>query len=164
MKYLLTCAFLLSVVSPWSQAHHDRGYYKAKVVNTMPVYKYRTVKRPQEICHVYDGHRNHINNGRALIGGVIGGTIGHAVSNRKHKVLGTIAGTIIGSSIAHQPRNSAGTYGVSHRNTSQLCRVNYHTAEKVRVLSGFNVTYKLKGRLYQTFTKNRPGKRIRIYY
>ncbi len=165
-KLILTT--LLIIFATHTQAHHDRGYIKARVIEVTPVYEYITVHSPHNNCHHnQDGyyhkkryHKNHYQSGPApIIGSVIGGTIGHATSNRKHKFVGTLAGAIIGGAIGHQIERKQDKYRNKHYSNHK----HSHSSRKQRVLRGYNVLYKFKGRIYQTFTEDRPKKYLKIY-
>ena len=177
MKLLLTSALLFLAASPSVQAHHDRSYYennqhnrgviKAKVINSTPIYKYVTLRKPQTYCEpavIRKTNRPYHESGAAIVGGIVGGVIGHTTSNNRHKGLGTIVGAVIGSSLAHNlervHNNDSGSYQVQQQN----CVATYKKSSKVRILDGYNVTYRSKGTLYRTFMPDKPNKYIRINY
>lgn len=177
MKLLITSALLFLAVSPLAQAHHSHSYYdndkynrgvfKAKVIHSTPKYRYVTVNHPQTYCEpvvVRKTHRHSHNKGAAIVGGVVGGVIGHAASNNKHKGLGTVIGAVIGSSLAHNIERANNKHTRSYQVHQQNCvATNTHTS-KVRVLDGYNVTYRSQGRIYRTFSQDKPAKYIHIYY
>jgi uncharacterized protein YcfJ len=109
MKLLITSALLVLAISPFAQANHDLSYhnrgehssnvFKARVIDSTPIYKYVTVSQPQTYCQpvvVNKTHRYSHDRGAATVGGIVGGVIGHAASDHKHKGLGTILGAVIG--------------------------------------------------------------------
>lgn len=174
MKLFITSALLILAISPLAQAHHEHKYYasdkhhsstyKAKVVNSVPIYKYVTARQPQTYCEpalVYKGHRSSHDRGATIVGGIVGGLIGHAASDNKHKGLGTIVGAVVGSSVAHKVV-SANTKDSDRYKVQRNCKPTYKKTKKVRVLDGYNVTYRSKGKLYQTFMQDEPAKYIRI--
>lgn len=156
MKCLLTSALVLISLSTTANAHHNKDYIKVRVVDTTPIYKYVRLKPSQASCHHTKQSNNHRN--ALALGSVIGGSIGHSISHRKHKVLGTIAGSIIGGTIAHKISHSKQS---SH--TAKHCYTQHNAPHKIRKLKGYEVTYKFRNNYYQTFSKNRPNKYIRIY-
>jgi uncharacterized protein YcfJ len=177
MKLLITSALLFLTISPLAQAHHDRSYYdggkynrgelKVRVLNSTPVYKYVTIRQPQRYCEpalVHKSRHQSHNKGAAIAGGVLGGVIGHAASNNKHKGLGTIIGAVIGSSLAHNIEHANNKHLRSYQVQPQNCVTSYKKARKVRVLDGYNVTYRTQGKIYRTFRQDRPAKYISIYY
>lgn len=177
MKLLITSALLFLAVSPLAQADHNtryhnsaphsRGEYKAKVITSTPVYKYVTVRQPQEYCDpasIRKTYPHSQDRGAAILGGIVGGVIGHATSSNKHKGLGTLVGAVIGSSLVHNidraNKNPSRTYNANQQN----CGSTYHKARKVRVLDGYSVTYRSQGKIYRTFRQDKPAKFIRIDY
>jgi uncharacterized protein YcfJ len=170
MKLLLTSAILVLTFSPIALAKHERSYqyanehsrgeFKAKVIHSAPVYKYVTVGQPQTYCEPVTVRRSTHNKGATIVGGIVGGIIGHAASDSKHKGLGTIVGAVIGSSLVHNiDRDHERTYKVK----SQNCVTTHKKAKKIRVLDGYNVTYRSQGKVYRTFRQDKPAKYIRIY-
>jgi uncharacterized protein YcfJ len=158
MKLLITSALLFLTVSNFAQAERHHGYFKAKVINSSPVYKYVMLNQPQKYCEPVVSRKSH-KSGAALVGGIIGGVIGHATSDKNHKGLGAVAGAIIGSSLAHNIEKSNNGYV-----QQQSCVVSHAKAKKVRVIDGYKVTYRSQGTLYKTFRQSKPSKYIRIYY
>jgi uncharacterized protein YcfJ len=174
MKLLITSALLILAVSPLAQAHHKhnyyasdkqhRGVYKAKVINSTPVYKYVKVRQPQTYCEptvTHKSHRRAHDKGAKIVGGIVGGFIGHAASDNQHKGLGTIVGAVVGSSIAHKVVRT-NNRDTGHYQRQQNCMQTYKKARKIRVLDGYNVTYRAKGKFYQTFMQDKPAKYISI--
>lgn len=182
MKLLITSVLLFLAISPLVQAKHDRRYqsnhehnrgeFKAKVINITPVYKYMTVNQPQIYCAPaqirstyrwsHDSRRHYKNS--AIVGGVLGGVIGHAASDKNHKGLGAILGAVIGSSLVH----NIGYVNNNHSHNIPVkrdkCVVTPRKTNKIRVLEGYKVTYRTQGKIYQTFRQNKPQKYIRIDY
>jgi uncharacterized protein YcfJ len=177
MKLLITSAIVFLTLSPLVQAKHDRAYhnnaehnrgvFKAKVIDSTPVYKYVKVRQPQTYCEplvVRRDYRQSHDKGAAIFGGIVGGVIGHATSSNKHKGFGTIVGAVIGSSLAHKIDHTNTQHSRTYKVKQQNCVTTYKKAHKVRVLDGYNVTYRSKGNLYRTFRQDKPAKYIRIYY
>jgi uncharacterized protein YcfJ len=172
MKLLITSALLFLSISPLVQAKHDRNYnkhgeFKAKVIHSAPVYKYVTVNQPQTYCEpvvLRKTHRRSHDKSAAIVAGIVGGVIGHAASDNKHKGLGTILGAVIGSSLVHNIGYEHNKHSRDFQFKQQNCVVTYLKANKVRVLDGYKVTYRLQGRIYRTFRQYKPKKYIRIYY
>lgn len=175
MKLIIASTILLLAVSPLVQADHNRSYhhkdkfsrgeFKARVIDSTPVYKYVTIREPQTFCEPsVKSYRQSHDKGAVILGGIVGGVIGHATSSNKHKGLGTVVGAVIGSSLAHNIDHSSKNHSQSYRVNQPSCVTTYKTSEKVRVLDGYNITYRSKGKTYQTFRQDRPSKFIRIYY
>jgi uncharacterized protein YcfJ len=176
MKLIITSAILLLAVSPLALAKHQSNYhnssqhsrseFKAKVINATPIYKYVTVSQPQTYCEpavTRKTYNQSHDKSAAIVGGIIGGVIGHAASDSKHKGLGTIVGAVIGSSLVHNIENANNKYSRTYKTTPKSCVIRHKTNSKVRVLDGYEVTYRLQGKLYQTFSQEKPTKYIRIY-
>ena len=177
MKLLITSALLVLAISPFAQANHDLSYhnrgehssnvFKARVIDSTPIYKYVTVSQPQTYCQpvvVNKTHRYSHDRGAATVGGIVGGVIGHAASDHKHKGLGTILGAVIGSSFVRNIEHANDKHSLSYQAQQQNCVVTYKKTSKVRVLDGYTVTYRSKGRIYRTLRQNKPAKYIRINY
>ena len=177
MKLLLTSALLLLTISSLAQAKHNRHYqnndqysrgeYKAKVIDSTPVYSYVTVRQPQTYCEpemVVRTHRQSHDKSAAIVGGIVGGMIGHAASNNKHQGFGTLVGAVIGSSLVHNIAHANNNHSQNNRVQRQNCVVKYNRTSKVRVLDGYRVTYRSKGKIYRTFRQDKPAKYIRINY
>lgn len=160
MKKLIFVSLLL-LVSSATQAHHKRDYAKARVIEVTPVYEY--IKVPNHDKSYRQGRKPYYRqqdfNGAPIIGSVIGGTIGHATSDRKHKFIGTLAGAIIGGAIGHHIDKKQQIYSRSYSQHGPRS----HQYKKQRVLRGYDVIYKFKGKLYETFSRDKPRKYIRIY-
>ena len=177
MKLMTLSTVLFLMVSPFANAHHERGEYygkhygkqqrhsiKARVVKSTPVYKYIRVRDNHHRCEPVHNRRHHQSQGKnaALVGGVVGGVVGHAVSNNRHKGLGTVMGAVIGGTLVHKLGHVKRKHYYSETPSSH-CRVRHNTTKKVRVLDGYNVTYRSRGQLYQTYMQDKPKKFIRIY-
>jgi uncharacterized protein YcfJ len=174
---LTSSALLFLVISPMVQAKHERSYqnnhqhnrgeFKAKVIDSTPIYKYLTVRQPQTYCEPAVLGKTHAQSdakSAAIVAGIVGGVIGHVANDNKHKGLGTILGAVIGSSLVHN-------IGLSNNKQSHIVHANPQNCvstprktNKVRVLDGYSVTYRSQGKIYQTFRQNIPQKTIRIYY
>ncbi|WP_216825077.1 glycine zipper 2TM domain-containing protein [Agarilytica rhodophyticola] len=165
---LTTLASLLSV-SAFSAADNHRFYDYAKVKDVTPIYKTYKHRVPEESCWVetvQTEHRRPRHNSATstIVGGIIGGAIGHAVGHKKsNKRVGAVVGSALGASIGHDiGRRSRGAdrYDVSYEDVER-CEVSYHTETQER-LTGYDVTYKYRGKTYSTFMEEHPGKRIKV--
>lgn len=175
MKLLITSTILLLVASPFAQADHNKSYHssskhhpvklKARVIDSTPVYTYRAKPQQHRVCEpVLVSYQKPHHKGVAILGGIVGGAIGHAASNDRHKGLGTAVGAVIGSSLAHKIDLSYKHNSKAYHSQKQRCVTQYNQPQKVRVLDGYNVTYSVKGKIYQTFRHERPNRFISIYY
>lgn len=172
MKLIITSALLFLATSPLVHAQHDRNYdkhneFKAKVIDSTPIYKYVTVNQPQTYCEpvvLRKTHGRSHDKSAALVGVIAGAVIGHAASDKKHKGLGTILGAVIGSSLVHDIEYRHNKHSRDFHVKHQNCVVKHFKDNKIRVLDGYKVTYRSQGRIYRTFRQNKPQKYIRIYY
>jgi uncharacterized protein YcfJ len=168
MKLLITSALLFLAISPMVQAKHERiyqnsyqhnrGEFKAKVIESTPIYKYLTVRQPQTYCEpvvLSKTHARYDTKSAAIVAGIVGGVIGH---------VGTILGAVIGSSLVTNNGllNNKHSH-IVHANP-QKCVATPRKINKVRVLDGYSVTYHSQGKINQTLRQNKPQKTIRIYY
>jgi uncharacterized protein YcfJ len=181
MKLLITSALLFLAISPMVQAKHElsyqnsyqnsyqhnRGEFKAKVIESTPIYKYLTVRQPQTYREPVLMNKTYARSdakSTAIVAGIVGGVIGYVASNNEHKGLGTILGAVIGSSLVHNIGLSNNKHShIVHAN-SQHCVSSPRKTHKMRVLDGYSVTYRLQRKIYQTFRQNKPQKTISIYY
>jgi uncharacterized protein YcfJ len=156
MKRVLLSLILLSFMVPIAYAHHSKNYYRAKVVNTTPVYRYKTVNAPREVCYRDHAKRRRYDRDAVVAGRIVGGALGYVAGEKGRKGLTTLAGAVIGGVAAKELTRG-------HSRDHGYCETHYRK-KKVRVLKGYNVAYRYKGRVRRTFRENHPGKRIRIYY
>lgn len=146
-------------------ARHDGEWTYAKVVRAEPVYRHVHVRQPREVCHeepvtervVY---RAQPDPGAVLFGAVIGGVIGHQFGGGHGRDAATAAGAVLGAqhAAAHSYQGRRVVERTAYETTCRTVREVRHE----RILDGYDVTYRYRGRLYHTFTSHDPGKRIRI--
>lgn len=105
------------------------------------------------------------DRGPAVLAGIVGGVIGNQFGHGHGREATTAAGALLGYSMARdsQRHNGGGHYsgGREYRTYQQRCttRTDYRRDERV---TGYNVTYRYNGRVYQTATDYHPGERIRV--
>lgn len=110
----------------------------------------------------YGGSRD---RGPAVLAGIVGGVIGNQFGHGRGRDASTAAGALLGYSMARDSqRHYGGGYyrgGREYRTYQQRCttRTDYRSDERV---SGYDVTYRYNGRVYQTVTDYHPGDRIRV--
>lgn len=119
----------------------------AKVVRVEPIYK---KERHSDNC--YSSHYHKQRYGAELMGGIIGGTVGAAISDDRPAPI--LVGAVVGAALAHQwdEPTKATRHNRDYRCDSR------HTPR----IKGYNVTYRHRGELYQTFTKEHPGRFVRL--
>ncbi len=105
------------------------------------------------------------DRGSAVLAGIVGGVIGNQFGHGHGREATTAAGALLGYSMARdsQRHHGGGYYngGREYRTYQRRCttRTDYRRDERV---SGYNVTYRYNGRVYQTATDYHPGERIRV--
>lgn len=137
-------------------------YDKAKVVDVRPVYEVVRVPSEQRECWreevEHPGHHSDPVAGM-LVGGVIGGVVGHQMGRGRGNKAATAAGAVIGAAVGHRvARNSHHPGYVSEE---RHCRVSERYYEEERI-SGYKVTYRYHGRLFNTHMDRDPGKYVRV--
>ena len=153
---------LAIVCLPACAGNKHHGYEYAKVVRATPIYE--TVRYPvdEQVCWeetTWQGGR--YSAAPVVIGAVVGGVVGNQVAHGDGRALATVAGAavggVIGAEVArHDYRR--GAYPV----VTTRCEVRRNWRSEAQIVA-WDVAYKYHGRVYQTRTVDRPGKRIRIY-
>ena len=141
-------------------------YEYARVTNVQPVYREVEVSRPVRECReapVY--HTRYQPPGYAggmLVGGLIGGFVGHQFGRGQTRKVATVVGTIVGAQIGYDAVN-----GHSGQGSREIARYEQHckTRHEVsyeKVIDGYDVTYKYRGKSYQIEMPYDPGKQIKM--
>mgnify|MGYP001627307126 FL=1 len=147
------CYFALTSTLMWSAATqaHSRHEY-GRVTDVVPVYSQVPVRQASTYCTpVYREQRDSATP--AIVGAIVGGALGHAVgSNKTNKRIGLVAGAALGGSVGHDISKRDHYY--------EDCRTRHNSVHYRQVLEGYQVTYKYRGRYYQTFTEQHPGRTI----
>lgn len=158
-KYLIAVLTLIASVSANAKPgakHHEW----ARVTDVRPAYRYVEHTIPREHCWTEVVEYRNGPNATTLIGGIIGGTIGNEIGRgKRHQDLGTALGTVIGMAIAEDIQGNPASR--SHLRERERCEVRYER-ERERVLHGYHVEYRYNGRYYETFSREHPGRRIRV--
>lgn len=167
----LATALGLLISAPSAFAGHDRdrghrgNWDYAKVVRAEPVYRTIRTRAPREVCTEEPVtervvHRGHADPGAVLFGAMVGGVIGHQFGGGHGRDAATAAGAVIGAS--HAANHTYRDGRVTERTVYETrCETVRHVSHD-RVLEGYDVTYKYRGRLYHTFSESHPGSRIRV--
>jgi len=175
---------LLVFLSPFASAspgsHHNKAgkYYSAehshdgypvfaRVIYAQPVYKTIRVERPVVECFSHPPQQAGVTVIRQhspeniIVGGILGGIVGHELGNNYNRDITTLAGVVIGSTIANNI--STANYVVNQRQNHNISHCQQHTSfVEERVLVGYHVKYKYRGRIYTTRTATHPGDRIPV--
>lgn len=162
-----------------SARHYDDDGYRAthyewaRVVSVDPIIDRYDEPVSREVCesepvrYYEPRHRHHSRDvgGETLVGAVIGGALGNLAGKGDGRKAATIAGALIGGSIAHDnARRHDRVYdhgGYAYRGYEDRCHVetDYRSNERV---TGYDVAYNFRGRLYHVTTDAHPGRRIQV--
>ena len=150
MKNRLLITLALITCSANTLAHQQ--LYKVRVVESKPVYEYVSIEKPVQYCSDIHVNYNSQKASHIIAGSVVGGTIGNLASSRKSRDGATLVGAIIGGVIGSQIADTR-----PNRHPSTQCITRYESTEKVRVITGYNYWYRIKGKTYQGFSVEQPS-------
>ena len=133
----------------------------ARVISADPIYETVAYTRPHRECR-YEERVVHEHRSKTpvilgtLIGGAIGNELGHREINKK---VGTVAGAILGASIANDisHKHQRPAYTKREKVCSKIRKVSYKEE-----ITGYNVTYKYRGNVFETFMDQAPGDKIKV--
>ncbi|EHR42172.1 glycine zipper 2TM domain-containing protein [Alishewanella jeotgali] len=148
----LCYAITLAGLTLSSTVHaHGRSEY-GRVTDVVPVYSQVPVRHVTQSCTSHY-QRGGDSSTPAIVGAIVGGALGHAVGNNKsNKRIGLVAGAALGGSVGYDLGKKDRYY--------EDCRPHHNSVQYRQVLQGYQVTYKYRGRYYQTFTEQHPGRTI----
>ncbi len=153
---------LLGLSSTSSLANSHTDY--ARVTQVSPIYETITIREPHRQCHLEErsvGHHNQRSATPTIVGALIGGAIGNELGhNKSNKRVGAVAGAILGGSIAND-LNRGHRHQRHHTKTHKVCNTS-HTTRYEKQVTGYDVNYKYRGRIYSTITDTHPGNRIKV--
>lgn len=153
-----------------------QGYYEdrygteydyARVIDVDPIIDVdsRPIRRDecweQPVTYRESGYRSR-DRTPAIVGGIVGGVLGNQVGSGHGRDAATAAGALIGYNLARDSQRRNSYYGDRVYTTyEERCatRTDYVSDERV---TGYDVTYRYRGRNYHTVTDYHPGDRIRI--
>lgn len=150
-----------------SRLHNNNTHIDyAKVIHSHPIYETISYIDPVEECHMVKRERHHHHHSPkapiilgSIIGGAIGNELGHKEKNKKvGVVVGSILGGAIASDLSHQHHRD---HGKKHKRHKRVCHRVEHTRYRQEI-TGYNVSYRYHGRVYNTVTRFEPGHRLRI--
>lgn len=165
--------------------HGDAYTDFARVTDVSPIFETVVKSVPVEQCwservpvrHADYGHRRHHKSHHSatptLIGAIIGGAIGNELGSKKrNKQIGVAVGGLLGASIGRdigreRAQERRGDYESTHGDYDreyqlvERCDVNHETYEEKEVV-GYNVSYRYKGRAYETVTDTDPGDKLKV--
>jgi uncharacterized protein YcfJ len=162
---IITGTLLLTLSMSVTAGHRDRYRDSAKVIDVEPVFRTVEISEPERHC--WDEEVNHYvpRHGTytgTVLGGIIGGVVANSVSRGRGRGrdTATLAGTLLGGAIGHDlsHHRRGGHYTTTYE---RRCETTHHTRYEEE-LTGYNVTYRYKGRVFTTFTTEHPGERIPV--
>jgi uncharacterized protein YcfJ len=150
-----------------ARADHDESEYAwAKVVNVDPIYRVVRFPTPKEECYqdevrTWREPRRYNVAGSTFFGAAVGGLLGSTFARGDARIATTAGGALIGAALGNGiaqggNRHSRGYEDVRYVNR---CRVVQHVREE-RVIDGYWVDYKFRGRIYRTQMEEAPGSKI----
>jgi uncharacterized protein YcfJ len=170
---LVAVAALVAAGSASAQYRRGYGpeYDYARVVRVDPIVD--MVERPVSRDECWDErvtyrepprYRSSRDRAPAVLGGIVGGVIGNQFGSGNGRDAATVAGAALGYSLARDSQRRDGGYYSSGREYTRVeprctTRTEYERDEQV---TGYEVTYRYRGRTYQTVTDYHPGDRIRV--
>jgi uncharacterized protein YcfJ len=163
---LIGLSALLMVTTISVQAGHGRGFQdSAKVIEAEPIYRTVEISVPERRCwdeEVRHQHANRHGYTGTVLGGIIGGVMANKISSGRGrgKDVATVAGALLGSAIGHDISHK-NSRGYTTTSLERRCEVTHRTQYEEELV-GYDVTYRYKGRLFTTRTREHPGKRIPV--
>lgn len=164
-RHRIGLAAALLLASAGASAHGAR-YATARVTHVEPVFETVLVERPVQSCH-----REYVDRrigdpavaGQTLAGAIVGAAIGRQFGDGSGRDALTVLGAVAGSAVAHDRavRRRGETAVAVVREPVDVCTTEYRRHAE-RQITGYWVTYRLRGRHYRMLTRERPGERIRV--
>lgn len=168
LPLLATTLSLSLAAAPLAQADKGKGHKKhyqqfdyAKVIDTQPIYETVRYSEPYEQCHYEERvvHDRRGSDAGVLLGTLIGGAIGNEIGRHKgHRSGHTVAGAVIGGAIGNNIDRKKRGY---HVEEEKVCRTVYEDKYK-ETITGYDVSYRYRGKVYYTTMDEDPGQRIRV--
>ena len=147
----------------WYEDRYGTDYDYARVLDVDPIVdvESRPVRRDEcwEEPVVYR-ERSSRDRTPAIMGGIVGGVLGNQIGSGSGRDAATAAGALLGYSAVRDSQRRH-DYTREYQGYEQRCatRTEYVRDERI---TGYDVTYRYRGRTYHTVTDYDPGDRIRI--
>lgn len=151
------CSLAAAPASAWE--HQRARYAYARVIDAEPIVDWVRLPEQREICHeeaVTRRERRRGSAAAAIWGGIVGGLIGNQFGSGNGRDAMTAAGAALGAASAYEDSRDASAYAVR-----EVCRIETRYVEREDIV-GWDVSYRYRGRIWNTTTDNDPGSRIRI--
>ncbi|MDP4528164.1 glycine zipper 2TM domain-containing protein [Alkalimonas delamerensis] len=163
MLKLLPVIVALSGLTAGSVFAHSSHIEYARVTKVEPIYRTVATRTPQEVCHTETVHyRGAQRNDQTpvVLGAIAGGALGHALGrNKSNKRVGMAAGAVLGGAVVSDIQRQNNQPAAVHQ---QRCRVVNSSVQYRQVFDGYQVSYQLRGRHYQTMLDYDPGPRLPV--
>lgn len=162
---LLSLCLAVTAPAAYASRGQQHSYDYAKVVSVEPIVETIEQREPVEHCWQEQQPRalHRASHTAALLGGILGGAIGNELGhNKSNKRVGAVVGGLLGASIASDlNRGSDRGYAGGGYTTVQRCETEYNS-HFVEQTVGYAVSYRYRGQLYHTTTRQHPGQRIKL--
>ena len=151
----------LSVGAVGSYLAFNKAPQYAEVLSVEPVE--RASRTPEKECHdVQVTHRKPVTDENRIagtvIGGVLGAVVGHQVGQGRGNAVATVAGAAAGGYAGNRVQKQMQDKD-SYSTTEQRCTTTNRVSEKV---IGYDVKYRLDGRVSTVRMDHDPGERIPV--
>ena len=138
---------------------------QAVVISANPVYQTVEINSPTEQCwneKVHVGNNVTRSHTPVILGTIIGAAIGNKFSKGRGRDIATVAGAVLGGSVGrdvnmNKPHHNTRAQTRYERRCETVDR--YHTQQQI---SGYDVSYRYKGNVYNTHTLQHPGNRMTV--
>lgn len=162
---LLSAALMLGASG--AQANHpdnENVLIRARVLSSTPIYE--SINEPRRECWTetsdyggrdYEtrGYRN--NTGGSIIGAIAGGLLGSTVGRGNGRVAAAAVGAATGAVVGGQWNN--GDRYARYPEQVERCQTTNHVRQ---VMSGYDVRYRVEGRVFNTRLPYDPGKWVNL--
>lgn len=157
----------LGLATPALAQRHDAQYDYARVIESVPIKRYVTVRTPVRECwqeeQYYEVAQPAPGAGiSTLFGAVVGGVIGHQFGSGRGNDAATVAGTLVGAAVGNSSaRRRAGYETVRHSRPVERCSTSVREHREERI-DGYRVIYEYRGQKYATQMPYDPGRELRV--
>lgn len=161
LNIVLLAASLALVSTSACAGHRHNGFDKAKVVRSTPIYETMRYPVDEQVCWDEQVWRRHHPSALpTAAGAVIGGVVGNQLFRGDGRAFATVTGAVIGGAVGHEiarQNHGPGAYPV----TRTRCEVQ-RTWRTEQHITGWDVAYRYRGRVYHTWLPEQPGKHILV--
>jgi uncharacterized protein YcfJ len=157
----------LGLAAPVLAERHGAQYDYARVIESVPIKRYVTVRTPVRECWQEEQHYEVQEPApgigiSTLFGAALGGVIGHQFGSGRGNDAATVAGTFIGAAVGNtSARRRAGYETVSYSRPVERCSTTVRERREERI-DGYRVVYQYRGQKYATQMPYDPGRELRV--